>query len=84
MKVAYQFFKNTDLGFEYYGSVRPINNFEQLPQENHAVFLDYDLENNPNWEVNIGPGWALTQATDRFVFKVLIGRKIKWGEKRHS
>ncbi|WP_288096219.1 hypothetical protein [Hydrotalea sp.] len=84
VKVAYQFFKNTDFGFEYYGSVGPINNFEQLPQENHALFLVYDLENNNDWEVNIGPGWGLTPATDGLVFKVLIGRKIKWGHKMNS
>lgn len=84
VKVAYQFFKNTDFGFEYYGSVGPINNFEQLPQENHALFLVYDLENNNDWEVNIGPGWGLTPATDGLVFKVLIGRKIKWGHKINS
>jgi hypothetical protein len=37
-----------------------------------------DLLSNTKWEVNIGPGFGLTPATDDFVFKVLIGRRIYW------
>jgi hypothetical protein len=56
----------------------PVTNFDQGPQQNHAIFLAYDLENNPKWEVNIGAGFGLTPATDPFVFKVILGRKVLW------
>jgi len=84
IKADYRFFKNTGLGFEYYGSVGPINNFDKLPQENHALFLAYDLENNNKWELNVAPGWGLTPATDGFVFKVLAGKKINPNHKKSS
>ncbi len=82
LKLSYQFFKNTSLGVEYYGSTGPINNFDKLPEQNHAIFLAYDLENNEKWEVNFGPGWGLTPATDGFVFKMIIGRRIAWNKKK--
>ena len=81
IKAGYTFFKNTNLGFEYYGSLGPINQFNKLPQQNHAIFLIYDLLNNDNWELNIGPGFGLTDATDKLVFKILAGRKIVWHKK---
>ena len=47
----------------------PVTNFDQGPQQNHAIFLAYDLENNPKWELNIGVGFELTPTTDPLVFK---------------
>jgi hypothetical protein len=81
IKTSYSFFKKASLGVEYYGDLGPLNNFETAPLQNHALFFVYDLMNNNNWELNLGPGWGLTKATDGFVFKVLLGRRIYWGRK---
>lgn len=81
IKASYSFFKNASLGFEYYGEMGPLNQFERLPQQNHALYFVYDLLNNNNWELNIGPGFGLTDVTDKFVFKVIAGRKIVWHKK---
>jgi len=81
LKVDYRFFKNGNLGIEYYGSVGPINQFDPLYQQSHAFFFVYDLQNNNQWELNIGPGFGLTNATDKFIFKVILGRKIQWNKK---
>lgn len=78
IKMAYSFFRNASLGLEYYGDLGPLNHFETLPQQNHALFAVFDLLNNPKWEVNIGPGFGLTKATDNFVFKILLGRRVQW------
>jgi len=77
LKLGYSILKNANLGIEYYGSCGPINHFDKLPQENHALFLAYDLQNNASWELNIGAGFGLTQATDGFVFKILVGRRYR-------
>lgn len=82
IKAAYSFFTNASLGLEYYGDLGPLNHFETLPQQNHALFFVFDLLNNPKWEVNVGPGFGLTNATDNFVFKVLIGRRIQWSKNK--
>lgn len=78
VKLSYAVFKNAAFGIEYYGDMGPVNQFDQGPQQNHAIFIAYDLLNNIDWELNIGAGFGLTPATDPFVFKVITGRKIKW------
>jgi hypothetical protein len=84
VKASYAFFKNATLGFEYYGSLGAITNFEKPADQEHALFLAYDLANNPKWELNIGPGWGLTKATDGFVFKILVGRRVQWHTKHKT
>jgi hypothetical protein len=66
------------LGFEYYGDMGQLNAIPEISQQGHALFVVADLYVDPKWEVNIGPGWGLTKATDGFVFKILIGRRISW------
>jgi hypothetical protein len=78
LKLSYQFFKTTSLGFEYYGSTGYINNFETIINQEHALYAVYDLTGNAKWELNIGAGVGLTQATDKLVGKVLVGRRINW------
>jgi hypothetical protein len=80
IKLSYALFNNAAFGVEYYGDTGPVNQFDQADQQNHALFLAYDLLNNPKWELNIGAGFGLTPSTDPFVFKVIIGRKVKWGK----
>ena len=80
LKLSYQFFSKASLGFEYYGSLGPLNQFKKSSEQGHALFLAYDLVGNNKWELNIGPGWGLTPATDGFVFKILVGRKINWNK----
>ena len=78
VKVAYLFSPTAAFGLEYYGETGPINRFDPGNQQNHAVFAVYDLQNNAIWELNIGAGVGLTDASNRFVGKVILGRKVKW------
>jgi len=70
------------LGFEYYGDMGYINSIPELSKQGHAMFIVADLYLDPKWELNIGPGWGLTNATDGFVFKLLVGRRIAWAHKK--
>jgi hypothetical protein len=81
-KMDYQFLKHGSLGIEYYGSMGYINGFDRLADQNHALFFTYDLEDDPKWEFNIGAGFGLTQATDGFVLKTILGRRINWKKKK--
>jgi len=78
IKLSYNFFKNASLGIEYYGDLGALNAFNNSPEQSHAIFAVIDVINNAKWELNLGPGFGLTPATDGFVFKVLVGRRIKW------
>ncbi len=66
------------LGIEYYGDIGLINDIPKISQQSHALFFVADLYIDPRWEINIGPGFGLTNNTDDFVFKILIGRRINW------
>lgn len=78
VKAMYAAFGRIALGFEYYGSLGAINAFETLAGQNHAMFASIDLLNNKNWEFNAGAGFGLTPATDGFIFKIIVGRRIFW------
>ena len=82
VKAAYSFFKNVALGIEYYGDLGTINQFESLSQQNDAIFIAVDMLNNPRWELNAGAGFGLTSATDSFVFKIIVGRRVYWNKKQ--
>jgi hypothetical protein len=70
--------KKVALGFEYYGDMGPVNDMPKVSEQGHALFVVADLYVDPKWEVNVGPGWGLTPGTDGFLFKLLVGRRIKW------
>lgn len=78
LKISYAIFNNAAFGIEYYGDTGPVTQFDQGRQQNHAIFISYDLLNNSKWELNAGAGFGLTPATDPFVFKIIIGRKVRW------
>lgn len=82
IKVSYAASPKMSIGTEYYGDLGPLNQFDKLPEQNHALFLVADLYLNPMWEVNFGPGFGLTDATDGLVIKLLLGRRINWGKAR--
>jgi hypothetical protein len=77
LKISYSINKIA-LGLEYYGDMGMINDIPKVSEQSHALFLIADLYFDPRWEVNIGPGFGLTGNTDRFIFKILIGRRINW------
>jgi len=81
LKLSYSFFPNGSLGIEYYGDIGYINDPDQFSEQGDAIFLTYDLLNNVKWEFNVGAGAGLTSSTDRFVFKVILGRRINWQKK---
>ncbi len=74
-KLAFSIPKAT-LGVEYYGSLGQLNQIPGWKGQEHALFFVTDLYVNPKWEFNFGPGWGLTPATDHFIFKSYIGRRI--------
>ena len=84
IKTSYALSKKYSIGLEYYGNLGPLNQFEKLPQQNHAVFLVTDLYLDPKLEINFGPGLGLTNATDKLVWKLIIGRRIDWNSKQKS
>lgn len=75
-KVAFHVSKKVDAGAEYYGNTGTLFNPDPVQQQVHALFAAVDLNLSPKWEVNFGPGWGLTKATDGLVLKLILGRRF--------
>ncbi len=76
VKVGYDITKVVNAGFEYYGSVGPVINFDPLRQQMQQVFAVTDLNFSPKWEFNFGVGVGLTAGTDHLLVKMIIGRRF--------
>jgi hypothetical protein len=65
-------------GFEYYGNVG--NAAEWLPgnQQFHQLYGVIDLFTDPRLEFNLGIGRGLTNVSDTWNIKLLLGWRIKW------
>jgi hypothetical protein len=77
---------DTGLGFgvgaEYYAGLGPIGNFDPVHQQSHLLFAVVDVLPRPGepegpWELNLGLGFALTEATPQHVVgKAILGRSF--------
>ena len=76
LKAAYNVTKVIAGGFEYYGSVGPLNHFLPYQSQQHQLFAAVDLDWSPDWEFNVGYGWGFTQSTDNAIFKVILGYRF--------
>jgi len=76
IKWSYDVTKVVALGLEYYGSTGPFFNYDPIQQQQHQVFAAIDLNTDPKWEFNGGFGLGLTNATDKAIFKIIIGRRF--------
>lgn len=81
IKTAFNLSDKVSLGAEYYGDLGPINSLERGPNQSHTIYAVADLYLSPVWEINFGPGWGLTPATDGLVLKLILGRRIQWHKK---
>ena len=82
VKVSYDFSRVVSGGIEYYADYGPLSNFVPVHEQQQQVFLVTDLNVSPVWEINIGVGVGATAATDHFIVKCILGRRLDFG--RHS
>jgi len=73
-KVSYSATEKVALGVEYYGSLGP-------GPAQHQIVPALDLTLSPDWEFNAGAAFGLTHATDRFLFKVILGRRFDFSKR---
>ena len=76
IKWSYDVTKAVALGMEYYGSTGPFFHYDPIQQQEHQLFAAFDLNSDPKWEFNAGLGIGLTNATDKGIFKIIIGRRF--------
>jgi hypothetical protein len=76
VKVGYDFTRQINAGFEYYGSLGPLNSFDPLREQQQQIVPSLDLNLDPNWEFNFGVAFGVTPATDHLLLKMIIGRRF--------
>ncbi|HET7789393.1 MAG TPA: hypothetical protein VFK78_01200 [Gemmatimonadales bacterium] len=68
--------KQVTLGVEYYGAMGPLSGFDPAAEQEQQVFPALDLNLSPDFEFNLGLGFGLTRATDRFIIKMITGYRL--------
>jgi hypothetical protein len=81
VKVSFDFTKKITGGFEYYGALGPVSNFDPISQQSQQIFPVIDLNVSPEWEINFGAGVDVTNSADHLIVKCIIGRRFSWGHR---
>ncbi len=76
IKVGYEITKVINIGIEYYGTLGPLKNIYPYKNQSQQIFLVTDLNINPIWEFNAGIGRGLTNSSDGWVLKIILGRRF--------
>jgi hypothetical protein len=63
------------VGVEYYADIGQLNSVPPTSQQEHYLFLVGDLLNGP-MELNFGLGYGVTNASNRWVLKVILGKAL--------
>lgn len=75
-KIGYKMTNKIIPGIEYYGSHGPLNRFDEFQKQQQQIVPCIDLNLSPDWEFNFGAIFGVTDATDKFLLKMIIGRKF--------
>ena len=70
-KVARTVARGLQAGIEYYGDTGPVQHFDPWSNQQHALYVAFDLDRKP-WNVNFGIGRGLTGASDRWTVKAIF------------
>ena len=68
--------EKVSLGLEYYAGLGAIGNFDPVSQQRHQLFGAVDWAFHPDWEFNAGVGYGLTEATDKWIVKLILGYRL--------
>ncbi|KIU46839.1 MULTISPECIES: hypothetical protein [Bradyrhizobium] len=71
-RVARKLKDDVYVGLEYYADFGKIGNFSPLAQQQHTLFAVTDFKVG-DVDIDFGVGYGLTPASDRLVFKTIIG-----------
>jgi hypothetical protein len=56
----------------------PITGFDPLYLQQQQIVPAIDYDFGPNWEFNLGMCVGVTRSTDRYLLKMIIGRRFRF------
>lgn len=68
--------KRVALGLEYYGDVGPILSPLRARDQSHYFYCAGDYHLGGGFDVNVGAGYGVTEASDPLTFKAIVGYEI--------
>jgi hypothetical protein len=77
VKVGWDFSKEIQAGIEYYAETGPVKHFDPLSDQHHIIFPAVDLNVSPDWELNFGVGRGLTDTSEHWILKAIVGYRFK-------
>jgi hypothetical protein len=77
MKIGWDFTKIISGGLEYYAETGPVKHFDKLSDQHHILLPAIDLNVSPDWEFNFGVGRGLTNTSEHWVVKAIVGYRFK-------
>lgn len=78
VKVSWHLTKVLEPGLEYYGGTGFLTRPDPSPEQRHMIFPTLDLDVSEDWEFNFGIGRGLTGASEHWIVKIIIGRRVKF------
>jgi len=76
-KIGWDVTKKVSAGIEYYAETGPVKHFDPLSEQHHILFPVLDLNVSPDWELNFGLGRGLTNTSEHWILKAIIGYRFK-------
>ena len=76
-KVSWEVTKTIAAGIEYYSETGTVKHFEPRSEQHHIVFPTIDLNVSPDWELNFAVGRGLTNASEHWIVKAIVGYRFK-------
>ena len=76
VKTSYNFTSIIAAGIEYYGALGTLFRYQSYQAQQHQLFVAADITWSPDWELNFGYGWGLTESTDNAIAKVILGYRF--------
>jgi Putative MetA-pathway of phenol degradation len=77
LKVAWNVTPIIAGGIEYYSGIGEVTGFEPRHEQAHMIFPTIDLEVSPDWELIFSVGRGVTDASERWIVKSIVGYRFK-------
>jgi len=77
VKAGWNFTPQIMAGLEYYAETGPVKHFDPLSDQHHILFPAIDLNVSPDWELNFGIGRGLTDTSEHWIVKGIVGYRFK-------
>ena len=82
IKYGFKIQKMYSLGLEYYGAFGKPFSWDNYNVQSHQLYLVTDLDLSSDYEINFGIGHGITESSDQWNIKLILGRRVDFQIKK--